>query len=147
MATAFFQQVQGQPERRQISGLPAIAGSFTAQTQSGQQVAGAAAFIAYGGLIYEAVGIATPQGWQTHQSAVIGAIQSFGPLTDPAILGVQPNRLDVVQLDRDINVREFAQRYTGPIPFTELAVLSNVDSTSILPRGAIAKRVVGNFTR
>jgi hypothetical protein len=73
------------------------------------------------------------------------AISSFGPLTDPAVLGVQPNRLDIVRLDRDVNVREFAQRYTGPIPFTELAVLNNVDSTSVLPRGAIAKRVTGTF--
>ena len=94
---------------------------------------------------FVAVGIATPQGWQTPQSAVTAAIQSFGLLTDPAVLGIQPNRLDVVRLDRDLNVREFAQRYTGPVPFSELAVLNNVDSTSTLPRGAIAKRIVGNF--
>jgi predicted Zn-dependent protease len=146
VARAFFEQVQGQPQRRQINGLAAITGTFTAQNQQGQQLAGAAAFIAYGGLIYETVGLATPQGWQTHQSAVTAAIQSFGPLTDAAVLNVQPNRLDVVRLDRDVNVREFAQRYTGPVPFAELAVLNNVDSTSTLPRGSIAKRIVGNFT-
>jgi predicted Zn-dependent protease len=146
VARAFFEQVQGQPQRRQINGLAAITGTFTAQNQQGQQLAGAAAFIAYGGLIYETVGLATPQGWQTHQSAVTAAIQSFGPLTDAAVLNVQPNRLDVVRLDRDVNVREFAQRYTGPVPFAELAVLNNVDSTSTLPRGSIAKRIVGTFT-
>ena len=147
VARAFFEQVQGQPQRRQINGLQAIAGSFTAQSQEGQQIAGAAAFIAYNGLIYEAVGIATQAGWNSHQSGITAALQSFGPLADSAVLNVQANRLDVIRLDRDLNVREFARRYTGPVPFAELAVLNNVDSTSTLPRGSIAQRIVGTFTR
>jgi len=143
VANAFFGSVRGQPQRRQINGLPAIGGPFTAQTQEGQQLAGSAAFIAYSGLIYEAVGVATTAGWRTHQTAVSTWLQSFRPLTDPAILAVQPHRLDVVRIDGEMTLTQFAARYPSTVPLAQLAVVNNIDSTAILPRGSDVKRVVG----
>jgi predicted Zn-dependent protease len=144
-ANAFFgnQAVSGRPQRQQINGLPAIAGLFTAQTQSGQTVAGAAAFVAYGGLVYEIIGMATQGAWGRYQSGVTDAIRSFGPLTDAAILAVQPFRLDVVRVDRDATLTDFARRYPGPVSVSALAVVNNVDSTATLLRNSLAKRVIG----
>ena len=144
-ANAFFgnEAVRGQPQRQQINGLPAVSGSFTAQTQSGQTVAGAAAFISHGGLVYEIIGMATQAGWSQHQSAITGTLRSFAPLTDPAILAVQPFRLDVIRVDRDATLTDFARRYPGPVSVSALAVMNNVDSTATLPRNSFAKRVVG----
>ena len=144
-ANAFFghEAVSGRPQRQQINGLPAMAGSFTAQTQSGQTVAGAAAFIAHGGLVYEVIGMATQAGWSQHQTAITATLRSFAPLTDPTILAVQPFRLDVVRVDRDATLIEFARRNPGPVSVSALAVMNNVDSTAILPRDSFAKRVVG----
>ncbi len=144
-ANAFFgsSAVRGQPQRRTINGLAAIAGPFSAQTQSGQAVSGSAAFISYGSLVYEVVGIATANGWRAHGRAIDATVQSFAPLTDPAILAVQPHRLDVVRIDRDLTVQQVAQRYPGPASVAQLAMLNNVDSTATLPRGTHVKRVVG----
>jgi predicted Zn-dependent protease len=135
--------VTGRPQRQQINGLPAVTGSFTAQTQSGQTVAGAAAFISHGGLVYEIIGMATQAGWSQHQTAITATLRSFAPLTDPAILAVQPFRLDVIRVDRDATLTDFARRYPGPVSVSALAVMNNVDSTATLPRNSFAKRVVG----
>ncbi len=144
-ANAFFghQAVDGRPQRLQIHGLAAVEGPFTAQTQSGQVVSGAAAFIAHRGLVYEIVGIATQAAWRTQQGPVTATLRSFAPLSDPAILGVQPDRLDVVRVDRDATLVEFARRYPGPVSVHALAVMNNVDSTATLPRSSLVKRVVG----
>jgi predicted Zn-dependent protease len=146
VANAFFAQVQGRPQRRQINGLQAIGGTFTAQTQEGQTLAGAAAFLAYGGLIFEEVGVATTSGWRTHQSAINGWIESFRPLTDAAILAVEPQRLDVVRIDRDMTLTQFAASHASGVPVAQLAVINNADPTAVLPRGSDVKRVVGKPT-
>ena len=143
VANAFFAKVQGRPQRRQINGLQAIGGPFTAQTQEGQTLAGAAAFVAYGSLIFEAVGVATTSGWRTHQSAINAWIESFRPLTDAAILAVEPQRLDVVRIDRDMTLTQFAARHPSSVPVAQLMVINNADSTAVLPRGSDVKRVVG----
>ena len=144
-ANAFFghQAVNGRPQRQQINGLPAIAGSFTAQTQSGQTVAGAAAFIAHRGLVYEVIGMATQTAWGRYQPAITATLRSFAPLTDPVILAVEPFRLDVVRVDRDATLVEFSRRFPSPVAAPALAVLNNVDSTAVLPRNSFVKRVVG----
>jgi len=144
-ANAFFghQAVSGRPQRQQIHGLTAVGGPFTAQTQSGQVVSGAAAFIAHRGLVYEIIGIATQSAWRTQEGAVTATLQSFAPLTDATILAVQPNRLDVVRVDRDATLADFARRYPGPVSLSALALMNNVDSTATLSRNSLAKRVVG----
>jgi predicted Zn-dependent protease len=144
-ANAFFghQAVRGQPQRRRINGLAAIAGPFTAQTQDGTQLRGSAAFVAYDGLVYEMIGLATPQGWQTHGAAISAALESFAPLADPVILAVRPHRLDVVRLERDLTLPAFAREYPGPASVAALGRINNVDSTATLGRGRLVKRVVG----
>lgn len=145
-ANAFFgdQAVRGQPRRGMINGLTAVSGPFTAQTREGQTLAGSAAFIAHGDLVYEIVGLGTDAGWRANASAVNATLQSFAPLTDRTILAVQPHRLDVVRLGQDLTVAEFARRYPGPASVSELAVMNNVESTATLRRGTLVKRVTGN---
>ena len=93
--------------------------------------------------MYEIIGMATQAGWSQHQSAITATLRSFAPLTDPAILAVQPFRLDVIRVDRDATLTDFARRYPGPVSVSALAVMNNVDSTATLPRNSFAKRVVG----
>jgi predicted Zn-dependent protease len=66
-ANAFFAQVQGRPQRRQIK-FQAIGGAFTAQRRR-PDLAGAAAFVAHGGMISEEVGV-DHRPRRTHQSAM-----------------------------------------------------------------------------
>ncbi len=142
---AFYQQNQlaGNPQARQINGLPAAAGEFQAKTEDGNVVAGAVAFIAYRGAIYRILGFAPQQRWGAYGSAVVRTIQSFRPLTDPSILRVQPRRVTVVTLPRAMTVAEFASAYPGPVGVKELALLNNVDEGARFAAGERVKRVVG----
>jgi predicted Zn-dependent protease len=101
------------------------------------------AFVAYGGLIFEEVGVATTSGWRTHQSAMNAWIESFRPLTDAAILAVEPQRLDVVRIDREMTLTQFAASHASGVLVAQLAVINNADPTAVLPRGSDVKRVVG----
>ena len=142
-ARAFFgnQAVQGTPARVQINGLPAVAGPFTATTQDGV-LQGYAAFVSHEGIVFRLLGYATQASWSGNAAAVETAIKSFARLTDPKILAVQPHRVEVVRLDRDMTVAEFLQRYPAPVPAATVALLNNVDVNGTIKRPA-GKRIVG----
>ena len=145
-AQAFFAQqaiTGGQPRRGQINGLPAAGGSFQAQAQDGTVLAGSVAFVAHGGRVYQLLGYAAAQAWQTYGPAVGSAIQSFRPVTDPRLLRVQPRRLGIVTLDRDMTLEEFNRRFPSTVPLATLALVNGVDATAPLARGSLVKRVVG----
>ena len=144
-ARAFYteNQLGGTPQARQINGLPAQAGEFRAKTEDGNIVAGAVAFISYRGAIYRILGFAPEQRWSQHGPAVVRTIQSFRPMTDPAILRVQPRRVTVVTIPRAMTVAEFVAAYPGPVGVKELALLNNVDEGARFAAGERVKRVVG----
>ncbi|MBI4538033.1 MAG: M48 family metalloprotease [Gemmatimonadetes bacterium] len=126
----------------EINGLPAAAGSFAAVGEGGR-ILGSVAFVAYAAAVYRLLGYAGEAQWRAHQGAADRAIRSFRPLTDPAALGVQPWRMRVVRIDRSMTVREFAERYPGPVTADVLAQLNNVAANARLEPGVLMKRVEG----
>lgn len=145
-ARSFYTEnkLAGTPQARQINGLPAQAGEFQAQTEDGSVVAGAVAFVSYRGAIYRILGFSPAQRWGEYGPAVVRTIQSFRPLTDQAILRIQPRRVTVVTLPRAMTVAEFAAAYPGPVGVKELALLNNVDEGARFAAGERVKRVVGD---
>lgn len=145
-AQAFFSQ-QGitgsQPRRGQINGLAAVTGRFQVQAQDGAALAGSAAFVVHRGQVYQLLGYSSAAGWQTYGPAVGSAIQSFKPVTDQKLLSVQPRRLAIVTLDRDLTLAEFNRRFPSSVPLAAVALVNGVDSTAQLSRGTAVKRVVG----
>jgi len=144
-AQAFFAQqgvTGGPPRQGQINGLAASGGGFEAQTQDGA-VAGSVAYVAKGDRVFQILGYSTAQGWQSYGPLVRTATQSFRVVTDPRLLGVQPRRLAIVTLDREMTLAEFSRRFPSTVPTATLALINGVDSTAVLPRGAVVKRVVG----
>jgi predicted Zn-dependent protease len=75
----------------------------------------------------------------------VGAtLDSFGPVTDPAVLGVQPRRLEIVELDRDVTLGAFASRYDPEVvTLEELARLNRAGPGEVLPAGTRVKGVAG----
>ncbi|HEX2091151.1 MAG TPA: M48 family metalloprotease [Longimicrobiaceae bacterium] len=132
----------GQAGRETVNGLPAVVGYFRAQTQQGV-VDGVAAFVSHAGRTYEIVAF-TPTGrFAPYDRLFRQTLGSFGPLTDPQALAAQPNRIDVVRLDRAMTLVEFNRRYPSAVPLAELAVINGVEGeTSPLPAGSLVKRVV-----
>ncbi|HEV2131413.1 MAG TPA: M48 family metalloprotease [Longimicrobiaceae bacterium] len=144
-ARQFFGQqgIQAGPTSQQnINGLPGVVGSFQAQTQQGV-IRGLVVFVAHGGRTYQLIGYTPAQAYANYDRLLQQSLGSFQPLTDPQILALQPNRLEIVRIDQPLTLAEFNQRYPSAVPIEELALINQVpDASARFPAGAQVKRVV-----
>lgn len=128
-----------------INGLPAASGDFRAQLSNGTQVQGSAAFIEYGEYTYMLMGYTLPQKTQ-NVAAIRQATRSFKPLTDPQYLNVQPARVQVVKVPKEMTVEQFDRQFPSNIGIAQLAIINGLDNgSSVLRAGQPAKRVVGGI--
>ena len=145
-ARAFLSQqgIQaGQASQQTVNGVPAVASTFQAQTEQGV-IQGLAAFFTYNGTTYQVIGYAPAQRYGAYDAVFRQSLGSFGPVTDPRILNVQPNKVTVVTLPQAMTLTEFAQRYPSTIPVAELAIVNQIENpNATLPAGTRVKQVSG----
>jgi predicted Zn-dependent protease len=133
----------GTVARQTINGLPAVVASFRATTQQAT-LQGLAVFIAYEGRVYQILGYAVAAVYSQYHSVFQQSLGSFAPLTDPAALAVQPDRIRIVTTASAMTLAEFHRRFPSAVPLEELAVINRVPSPeTLLPAGTRVKRVVG----
>jgi len=137
----------GQGSSQPINGLPAASSYFTAQTEQGQ-IEGLVAFLSYRGTTYGILAYTAAGNLKTYDGAFRQAIGSFRELNDPAALNVQPARVELVQLEQDMTVTQFNQRYPSNIPIGEVALINGVEGPEATLRpGRLYKRVVGGMPK
>ncbi len=132
----------GPPTRGSMSGLTTSEAPFTATSESGA-VRGDAVFVEYGGSVYRLLGYGTEAGWAGYQAVAQRALRSFGRLTDPAILNVQPQRVDLITVDRRTTIAQLAAQRPSPVAVATLALINQIDAATPLEPGRIVKWVVG----
>jgi predicted Zn-dependent protease len=131
----------GQGGRQNVNGNPAVVAYFQAQTRQGI-VSGMAGFIEHGGNTYQVLAFTPAQVFGRYEQAFRQVIGSFENVTDPAVLNVRPNRVDVVRTTRQMTLAEFNRQHPSVIPLPELAILNQVENeSSLLPAGSW-KRVI-----
>jgi predicted Zn-dependent protease len=143
-AQAFFSQqgVRGSPGRGSIHGFPAAGGAFSALTEDSTVLNGRVVFLSYDGRVYRLLAYAPQARWSAYATATEQSFSSFDRLSDPAVLAVQPWRVQLVNLTRAMSLDEFVQRYPGPATPTATALVNNIDANGRLGAGLV-KRVVG----
>jgi len=144
-ARAFLAQrgfTSGDPVRASVGGLPAVSAAFAAATESGT-LRGTALFVEHGGAVYRLVGYSTEPRWPAVQAAAERALRSFARLTDPAALVVQPQRVDIVRLDRRTTIEEMARQRPSAASAATLALVNQVDPQTPLEPGRLVKWIVG----
>ena len=107
-------------------------------------IEGLVAFVAYGGRTFALLGY-TPQGkLGTYDDELRRTISSFDQLRNSAALSVQPAKLELVKLPREMTLAQFYQTYPSTASIEELAIINELEGPeSVIPRGRIVKRVVG----
>lgn len=125
-----------------INGLTASEAPFAANTQSGT-VRGVALFVEYGGSVFRMLGYGPEARWSAYQGIALQALHSFGPLTDPAMLNVQPQHLDVLVLDRRMTIADLARQRPSPVSVETLALINQVEPNTQLEPGRLVKWVIG----
>ena len=115
---------------------------FEAAAEQGT-LRGQVSFVSYDGKIYRILGY-TPAGrFSTYQGAFDASIRSFRRLSDPRYLDVQPKRIALVNLDRQMDLPQFARAYPSTVKIETIGLINGVAANQMLPRGELAKRVVG----
>jgi predicted Zn-dependent protease len=87
------------------------------------------------------MGYTTTDRWNRYSDQIDRSLQSFDTVKDPAILNVQPQRISIVQLDREMTMREFDARYPSGIPLEQIALINQVRPDDLLRKGQLVKRV------
>ena len=122
-----------------INGLPAAVLLGAAQTQQGQ-IGVMATFVQYMNRVYSFLSYAPAQVFPQQRSIFEQIAAGFRPLTDPAVLQVQPSRVRVVALDRERTFRELVPAVLPPgMTAEQLAVLNQVELEERLPAGTRLK--------
>jgi len=134
----------GTPTSSRVNGLTAASAAFAAASEQGT-LRGNAVFVEYGTNVYRLLAYGTEATWANHQDAAQRALSSFRPLTDPAILNLQPQHVTLITLDRRTTIAELARQRPPPAPVTAatLALINQVDQSTPLEPGQIVKWVVG----
>jgi len=146
-ARAFLSQQglqAGTVTRGNVNGLSTAEAPFAATSQNGT-LQGQAVFVEYGRNVYQLLAYGREASWATNRGVAQRAVASFGPLSDPALLTVQPQRLDLITLDRRTTIAQLAQQRPPPAPVSTatLALINQVEETTPLASGRIVKWVVG----
>lgn len=132
----------GPTTRAAVNGLPATWATFSATSQN-TELRGLVVFIAYNESIYQILGYTLAGKMANYEPAFSNTMRSFDRLTDPEALGVQPKRIEIVQLDQAMTIEQFAQRYPSTVDTNEIALINGVEEGGTLPAGRYVKRVVG----
>lgn len=131
----------GRTSTNPVNGLQAATGEFQAQTQQGT-IAGLATYIRYGERTYQILAYTPSAKYQGYSNTFFGSVGSFDRLTDSRALNVQPNRLQVVRIDRDMTIDAFYRNNpTDKIKFEYLTVLNGVQPGALLKAGTLVKTV------
>jgi predicted Zn-dependent protease len=138
----FLSQQGVQPLPVALQGLPPQASYFQANTEQGP-VQGVTAFITHGGTTYQLLGYTAAAQLSTYDPAFRATLASFRALNDPAMLGVQPARLELVTLPEAMTLERFHARYPSALPLEEVALINGVTPGDTLPAGQLVKRVLG----
>jgi len=147
-AQAFFGQQGVERQggwRTDVNGLPTSSGHFRAATEQGN-LSGLAAFVSYGGRVYQLLGFTVTERWSTYSAAIGATLQSFVNVTDRAVLDVQPARVRIVTIDRSMTSADFARRSPSSVSSDLVAVINDVQADATLPAGSVLKQVVGGVS-
>ncbi len=141
MQNAGFRAVQG--ERTTINGLDAFVGTYQGQIEGLGSVGVRAAHIGHGTNVYLLAGLASPEVFEQADSAFVGTIRSFRPLSAAEAENIRPNRVDLYVVRSGDTWQGIAERSGGVVTPSTLAIMNRSAPDSQPEPGARIKIVVG----
>ncbi len=125
-----------------VGGLPAAWADFRARTEQGT-LQGVVLFVRHGDRTFRILGYGPENTWDRRRGVAHSALLSFQALTDPEVLGIQPRRVEIVQLPRAMTLRTFLQEYPSNARDETVAQINQLELGEEVPSGTLLKRVVG----
>lgn len=148
-ARQYVQQLTGEGlspesgEYRSINGNPAFVGVYVLPGQ-GSSVSVLAAFIEFGGRLYQIAGAAASL--DAHRNVMERSIVSFNRVTTRRILDVEPDRLTIYTARRGDTLAALADARENPrVGAEELSSLNRLDPGVPIPPGTLVKLVQSGY--
>lgn len=131
----------GRTQTGRVHGFPAAMAEFKVPREQ-NSIYGQVGFIRYNDNTYRLLGYTLESKWSTYGRPIASFIGSFDKVTDRRVLNVQPARVKVVRLRRDMPFSEFARRYPSNIEPGLLALINHTTPGGVVAAGE-AKQIVG----
>lgn len=107
------------------------------------QIYGAAGFVPMGGGILRAMAISKAPVWSRYEKTLERTLRSFGKLRDRRFQDVDPMRIELVTLKKDMTLEEFQRRFPSTVDLKRLGLINHAAPDTVLRAGTRAKRVRG----
>ena len=101
-------------------------------------------WIAYGGLIYQIMGVATLERFEAVEELMRKSAHSFRPLGDEERSQIMVTRLRVVEGEQGETIAEFAERVGTPWSVAVISVVNRTPATTTLAAGELIKVGIQN---
>ena len=131
----------GRTSQQPVNGLPAALAEFVATTEQGAFV-GNVLYLSHGGNTYQVLGYAPESRWSRNATTIQQSLASFARETDPAILGLRPDRLDIVEVASTLSFDDFLRRYPSEERPEVVALINGFSANGTVQPGTLAKRIV-----
>ncbi|MEX2531529.1 MAG: M48 family metalloprotease [Gemmatimonadota bacterium] len=125
-----------------VNGLPAAWLDFRHREESGT-FRGRVLFVRHENVTFRVLGYSGEDVWSARGNAITQALRSFAPVSDPAVLGVEPRRIELVRIDRAMTIEEFQRRYPSTEPEQTVGVINGYRPGETIPAGTLMKQIVG----
>lgn len=132
----------GNSRRTSVNGRSGWEASFAADTEQGG-LRGAVLFVEHGGAVFRLMGYAAASRWSSHQGTVVGSLESFQPVSDPDVLGVEPARIEIVRIQSRMTLQQFIDRFPSTVSDEQIAVINRRTLDESIAGGTLLKRVTG----
>lgn len=132
---------QGDAWDKAVHGLPATWSRFEYEDAE-TKLSGTVAFVKHNGNVFQLLALTAPEQWDGHRSSLESSLASFSRLDDPKALNVQPRRLRLVKLPKEMTLEEFDKKYPSVVKMDVLALINHAQPGEKLPAGTLVKRVV-----
>jgi len=121
-----------------VNGLSAATAEF-AYVSGQDRVDGRVLYVEQGGTLFRLLAYSTPSAWPGYRASLRDALASFRPLSDPAYLNVEPERIRVVTVPASMSLDAFLAREGVQDRGEDVRLLNRLEGNPTLRSGQILK--------
>lgn len=132
----------GPSRSERINGLAASQATF-GLTSKEEHLNGAVAFVSHQNQVFQIMGIGSPDGWTRDGTRIRDVLGTFAQVNDPAVLNVQPSRIEIIRLPDAMTLEQFYNRYPTSLELDEVARINRRSPGELIPAGTLMKHVQG----
>lgn len=106
-------------------------------------LSGVVSYVEHDGSVFELLGVAAQPQWGAREGDLRAGVGGLAALEDPAVLGVEPMRIAVVEVEAPTTLRALEEAAPSSLPLDAMVLLNGLEPDTELAAGTLVKRVVG----